>query len=356
MSINYNLEIQKILLAINNVNSRQDKIKLYKQAINIADSNNDIDWGYDLRVELIHCEYVTSRCVESIPSFAWILNTIDANPDLFDEKNIMLLYKWMVWATYDNPSISIDQIEAVRDDFHRRMNKNGYSSYMHYSLMMQWAIYNGNIENGYKYQSLRKTQELDHICSCRLCDENMDMQIELMAGNFDKAILIAKEIISQKDECTFEPLATYAKLCYYLALNGRSDLFSDFFDKGMESLAKKDEDFVTLINIAYLLFFASRYRKSDALSLFEKYASWDFEANSYWSFYFGASVLPLFKDSETIVLQLPASLPYYKEDGKYLADELYNYFYDRTKSIASQFDKRNGNSFMTDSFNKMLTI
>jgi len=93
--MNYNLEIQKVLLKLKDLKSFEDKIMALKEAIQVADQHNDIDWGFDLRLDLIRQERNTSRCNESFPAFAWILHTSDANEDYFDESEFLWEYKWI---------------------------------------------------------------------------------------------------------------------------------------------------------------------------------------------------------------------------------------------------------------------
>jgi len=49
----YTLKIQKLRNQVARVDNTLEKVNLLTQAIRIADENQDIEWGYDLRLDLI---------------------------------------------------------------------------------------------------------------------------------------------------------------------------------------------------------------------------------------------------------------------------------------------------------------
>jgi len=352
---NYNLQIQKILLEVDKAANLDDKMMLLKQAISLADANNDLDWGYDLRMDLIYQEKGTSHCIESIQAFTWILNTVDANPDLFEDSKILLEYKWMVAAAHRNANFTMEQIDAIRTDFKRRMIANGHGSYTYNVLMLQWCMQIDELVKARQYQEERNTEQPDSVSFCHACVVNSDAELELYSDNIEKAISVADNLFSKRDTCKYEPFNTLSVFAYYFAKHedGRGE---EYYQKTEEELINMDSESYMLINISYLIFCASLYQKDRAWELFEKYSEWSINAEDYYTFYFATNILPLLKEKTLKKLSLNSALPYFSENGEYDTSVLYNYFYAKAQDLASKFDARNNNTFFADTLKSINSL
>ncbi len=354
--MNYNLQIQKILLEVDSAATIQDKIKLQKQAINIADGNNDIDWGYELRSDLMYMEKGTSHCHESIPAFVWIMDTIDTNPDLFDENDILLKYKWMIMAAQRNADFSLEQLGIVREDFKLRMEANGHGLSTYYNILFQWFMQTGDFGQARKYRDLRNLQQPDTISHCLACDISSDVELELLTGNFDKAMTLAEELLSARVSCFYEPFAVLSKLLYYFARN-KDNRAESFYQRTEEELSKLDtSESYLMLHASYLIFYTSLFHRERAWNLFEKYSGWEIGAEDYPSFYFAVNVLPLLKENGERLLNLNVELPYFRQDNKYIIQDLYRYYREKAQDLAGKFDKRNGNTYFNDTLNLISSL
>lgn len=350
--MNHNLQIQKILLAVENTANILDKIKLQKQAITIADRNNDLDWGFELRSDLMYLEKGTSQCIESIPAFTWMLNAIDENPDLFDENEILSKYRWMIVAIGRNVNFTLDQIHNIREDYRRRMVKNGHGLYTFYNEMFRWFLNTGDFVLARKYQELRDKEQPDNVSYCQACSVNLDVEIELLTNNFDKAIALANDLLTGRVTCYYEPFSVLSKLVYYLSKkkDGRA---AYYYEKAEEELSKLEMESYNLENISYLIFYTAWHNPERAWHLFEEYSEWDMNAEDYNSFYFALNLLPLMKRNGERSLNLNAELPYFKGDNLYNTEDLYQYYKEKAGKLAVGFDQRNGNSHFMETFNNI---
>lgn len=346
--MNHNLQIQKILLAVENSNDNDDKIKLLKQAISIADANNDLDWGFELRSDLMYEEKGTSHCIESIPAFVWLMNTVDANPDLFEESEILLRYKWMLVAVQRSTSFPTEQIESIREDFKQRMHRNGHGLYTYYNMLHQWYLIIGDAEQARKYQELRNAEQPDNISYCLACDIDTDTELELLDKNWDKAIAVADDLLSSRETCFYEPFSVLTKMVYHLAKN-KDERTEIYFKKAEEALSELETtEPYNLLHISYLLFYTALYHKERAWQLFETYSKWDVDAEDYYAFYFAASSLPLLKEESEKKLNLNSALPYFNQNEIYDTRILYDYYLSHASELAEKFDKRDGNTYFTE--------
>lgn len=353
--MNHNLQIQKILLEVGKKSDTKDRIKLLKQAINIADGSNDLDWGYELRSDLMYLEKGTSHCQESIPAFVWILDAVDTNPDLFDENDILLKYKWMILAAQRNTVFTGEQLDSIREDFRKRMEKNGHGLYTYYNLLFIWYMQSGNFEEARRYKDLREAQQPDSISYCLACDIDSNVKIELLTGDFDKAIILADELLSGRETCYYEPFSVLAKLVYYLALNKDSQA-SVYYDRLEEEFSKLESESQLMLSISYMIFYTSLFNRERAWSLFEKYSCWDIDAEDYPAFYFAVNLLPLLKRKDERKLVLSSDQPYFDNSDIYDTQILYNYYLSKARELGGKFDARNGNDYFSSIINNIITF
>lgn len=348
--MNHNLEIQKTLLKIDTVSHPEDKISLLKQAIQVADANNDLDWGFDLRLDLISLEKDTSHCTESFPAFTWVLSAYDANPELFNEDDFLWEYKWMAAAARRNVNISRQQVEAIMADLKVRMERNGYTLRGYYSVMIYWYLFIGDMAEANRFLELRDSTPRDRMSHCPACELDTRVEMELIQGLFDKAITTANDLITKKLTCGVMPLTTFCNLTYYLSKAG-DERAADFFAKAEEEIADTKENDSSLIsNISDVIFYLNKYDRSRAWEYFQRYADWEIGAEDAISFDFSKNILTLLKEEGSRQLTMSEKLPYFRADGNYRIADLYDYYYQKAKNLAQQFDARNG----TNSFAKAL--
>lgn len=350
--MNYNLEIQKILLHIERLANPEDKISEIKRAITIADANNDIDWGYDLRSVLIHTEGLLINRDESFPAFTWILNTADAHPGLFDEQEILAEYLWMASIAFCNASISKEQIGFITDDFRRRLNIAGLSDRPYYELMIDWYLFIGDADKARENLILRDKEPFDEMVS-----ENGQMTaicVELLNGNLEKGIAMSNEFATANQHNPSNIFSIYNQLIYYLN-NARDKRAAGFFDKVYELFSEKEKYPYLLFDLTLMMYYMSWNEKEKAWACFENYAGWEVGANDYSSFDFSLAVLPLLKDGGKRKLHLSQHLPYYNPDNMYDCKDLYNYYYTKAMDLGKKFDIRDGNSYFSDQIKRHLT-
>ena len=98
----YTLEIQKRLLQVENGNlSPREKSSLLREAIRIADENDDVQWAVEMRLDLIYELNQLSEDQEEITVFSRILDDYENNKDLIQEDDILWKYKWIWGCAFD---------------------------------------------------------------------------------------------------------------------------------------------------------------------------------------------------------------------------------------------------------------
>lgn len=351
--MNYNLEIQKILLKSDALNNPDDKIALLKQAINIADANNDLDWGFDLRLDLICQEIYTSHCTESFPAFAWILNARDNNPEMFDESDFLWEYKWMATSSRRNVNISREQIESIMEDLRERMKRNGYTDRAYYTIALYWQLFLGNIDKAKEYIKLRDETPRDRMSHCAACELDASVEMELIDGNIEKALTLAHDLITKKLTCGHMPFGTFCNLAYYMN-KAKDERATEYFLKAEEEMLEMEHDTSLINDISLLMYYLVDNDEAKAWEYFENYAGWELNGEDAHSFDFSLAVLRLLKEGGTKTLNMDTALPYYRVDNTYDVKLLYDYYYAKADDLATRFDARNGNNYFRSRFNEVL--
>jgi len=345
--MNHNLEIQKILLKVDASSRPEDKINLLKQAIHIADANNDKEWGVDLRLDLIRAEINTPNQTEGFPAFVWILDAYDNDPDLLDEDDFLWQYKWMVEYSIRNPLILPEQVDHILEDYRNRLKRNGYTDHSYYNLLVYRHVFHGRLEEAGEALSKRDETERDGMSDCIPCELGAAVELALLSNQFDEAIVKGHDLITFKSWCSEQPFCAFCDYSYYLEKAGDTRA-KDFFEKAEAELSKLDKDKTShLAQMGQLIYYLNKYDKEKAWKYFEKCAHWDLDASDAESFDFIRYMLPLFKETEGEVnLNLDVNLPYYNAGNKYIVSDMFTYYSQRADSLAGRFDSAyGGNTF-----------
>lgn len=341
--MNHNLQIQKILLKVEDLKNFDDKISVLKEAIQIADTHNDVEWGFDLRLNLIRQERNTSKCDESFPAFAWLLNARDNEPDLFEESEFLWEYKWMVTSACRNAAISKEQILQISDDLKMRLERNGYTPRAYYNVMTSWYLHNGDYAQARQSVALADAEMVDDMTNCPACELDTKVEIELLEGHMDVAIQVAYDLINHKLTCYSMPFQTFCCLSYYLVRAG-DDRAAMYFDKAIEEYHKSDAyDTSVFFAMTILMYYMHRTKQEEMWDYFEKISEWEVGSEDVHRYNFAIHMLPILREGGSKTLNLSPKIPYYNAEGIYDLAALREYYYKQATALAEKFDRRNGN-------------
>ncbi len=355
----YTLEIQKILFQVddNKSLSPKDKIRLLKQAINLADDNDDIEWAYDIRLQLIReCYFVTSA-TDLIREFTWVLNAYENHPDWFDENDFLWQYKWVLGEMYNNPQVSMEQINSIMDDFKTRLERNGYGLRPYYDRLFDETLILGKFEKAKEYLDLRNEAPDDAMGSCQACTLDNELDYYLLTGDFEEAYNRAQPLLNKQISCTHVPARTFCALTYHADRKGKAELAAELFERTEEEMSKlfdiNDENLV--VPSGMLISYLFGVNEEKAWYYFEKTLSWYLESDDYSRYEYAAYLVEGLKKQQehtTIVLNLSSEFELYNNGHLYKKSELKKYFLNTAQLLAKTFDKRN-NSY---AFQKRISV
>ena len=238
----YTLEIQKLLLQAQNKNLHpREKANLLKEAIRIADENEDVEWATEMRLDLIYELNLLSADTEEIAVFSKILDDYENHKDVIKEDDLLWKYKWIWSSTFDIPEIPMEQVEAVGEDYKTRILRNGYSLRSYYQRWSVECTWMRQYDKAKEYIDKMLAEKMDDQ-SCEACELNFMLDYYLETGKFDEAYSRAQPLINKQVTCYEANLRAYLKLAYYAQKAGKPDIAAEMCTRAEEALAGREKD------------------------------------------------------------------------------------------------------------------
>ena len=351
--MDYSLQIQKLLVKKDAVKEPNDKIKILKEAIALADAHNDIEWSYDLRLDIMDEEYYTSRYTERFAAFTWLLNACDENPDLFDEDDLLWRYRWMVHAARMTVNISLEQIEQINNDFKARLQRCGYGLRAFYNDEFRRYYIQNSMDRAKECLDLREKEQVNDMV-CEACEISEWIDYNLRFDELDKALALYNELIAKGYSCMRRPFDTYCSFVDYYTRKGNIEKAHEMYLKTEELFNDPDCDHLTVVgSMSILINFLSHYNPNKAWELVERSIENTVEATDENKYKFSRNILHLLSDGGNRVVNIPTTVPWYRTDNTYNLSELYDYYYNIASDLAQRFDARNGNNIFMSLVEKL---
>ncbi|MDR0262029.1 MAG: hypothetical protein LBJ04_02270 [Sphingobacterium sp.] len=351
----YTLKIQKLRNQVARVDNTLEKVNLLTQAIRIADENQDIEWGYDLRLDLISEEIDLAFSTESLPAFAWILQAYDENPELFKEEDFLWQYKWMMSELYDNPDVSREQIQAALRDFEQRLIRNGYG---------KRAIYNEELSDALAQKDLAAIElalknvnalQRDDMSDCEACEMDAEVAAILLQQGYAPAVEKALPLIERQFTCAHVPLRTAVNLAYEGYKHGDIERANSMAELAEKEVFKKEKDSAILLSVIKLATYFSYTDLGKAKEWIERFLPWADGPENRSMFQLACYISEAMKNfgpHESFVLELGNQHNLFQGKNTFTASELAIHYGKLADQLADRFDLRNGNS----NFRKQVTF
>ena len=342
----YTLEIQKLLLQAQNDNLHpREKANLLREAIRIADENEDVQWAVEMRLDLIYELNLLSADAEEIAVFSKILDSYENHKDQINEDDILWKYKWIWSCTFDLPSIPMEQVEAVGEDYKTRILRNGYSlrTYYHrlsveYTKMREYAKAKECIDKMLE-------EKMDDL-TCEACELNFMLDYYLETGQFEEAYNRAQPLITRQVSCYEANLRAYMKLAYYACKAGKPEIAADMCARAEEALVGREKDEYLLLYLGLFIAYYFMTHPDRGWEYAERCIPWSLNTNMQKKYRFSCDMVEAlsYESREEVSLSLPEEFPLYRADGIYSVAALRDYFYKQATQLASLYDTRNGNN------------
>ncbi|MGJ1198352.1 hypothetical protein ACR777_19570 [Sphingobacterium spiritivorum] len=348
----YTLEIQKLLNKASYLDDKnKDKIKYFLQAIQLADDNQDIEWAYELRMQLMDIEWEHTDRKNFLPTFSWLLNAYDASPDEYDVEELLWKYKWIISEVQSNPEISLAHMNNIMDDFKRRSELEGYNLRAYHSKLLHEAAEQMDVEKSLYLQSQINLFPRDGISDCQACELDSEVLTLLQDNNFEEGLNKAQPILQEQYTCARVPLVTRVNIAYHALINGQPDIAQQYLDRVIQELSEREEDTYLISSLGDFMPVIFALKPESAWNYVEQFIPWTLDTDKSTRFFFArgmAEALSQKQGGETVTLNIPPSHALYRPENTYTVDEIYTYYLDKAKLLAKQFDLRNENNNFTN--------
>jgi hypothetical protein len=327
------------------------KVAILEQAVQLADSLGDVEEGYGLRQELIEAATFGGMEDRALVAFSWCVAQSDKDPDRFPEDDLLWKYKWVLASVSDYPSVSLEKIRAMEDDFERRLQRNGYGLRSLYKLRMDNANNMGFLRKGAEYEAKWRKARRDGMVDCRACELDAEVSSLVGSGEYAEAIQAARPIMSGKIGCHTVPQRTYADIIIAELSQNRLDKAGEAFESGYPLVAG-NPDFLSTIGW-HLCYLTRVLDVPRGLRLIERHLPWGSQTNNpseRMAFY--SRIGTFFerlagKRPQPRKVRIPAILSIHNDEDRHAPADLAPWFHAQAAELAARFDARNGNKFTT---------
>jgi hypothetical protein len=342
----YGIEIQKLVAKAKILKNYDDKIALIKQAVSIADSKNDIEWGIELRQMITGFEYYTPHFNETYLIINWFVGMQSHEPDLIDNEDFLWNYKHAIGEVLYNPTISKDTKEGIEQDYLARMNDAGFSKRPFYDIYFRYYTFLQNKEKANEFKALRNAEIHDSMSNCEACELDNDVEFALLSNQIEEAKDLAIPLLTNKKTCTRVPLVTNVNFTKYYSQNGDLDTATSYYTATMEELESKNDQLAYLkYGLSLLDYLVDSNQVDVAIKNIEAAFVSLKNASDELHFLANRNIVNCFSKikQESITIHFPDWFEKLQPNHTYLLNDLILHFNQKIHLFIHQIDERNQN-------------
>ena len=333
-----------------------EKLALVEHAVRLADTTGSEREQYQARLQLIDAANYAGCPEKVLVAFSWCLATYDKSPSEYWPYNLMWRYKWVSEKLACFPQIAKAKIEAMHDDMEQRYKKLSYSIRPVHGGRFINALRMGLTEEAAEHYAIYSKTRRDWMSDCEACECDVAVDYHIHKGHYKRAVNKAKPILSGKLSCAEVPQLTYASLLKPLVLLERSDEAEECHTKGYRKIAR-DREFLGAVakHLQYLSFVQN---DAKAIRLVEQHLPIAMRANDplrklhFYAAAYGFYSSLAERKPRGKKMMLPSEMPGYREDHRYRPADLADQFLADSKTMAAEFDRRNGNEYVTETIER----
>jgi hypothetical protein len=327
------------------------KIAVFEEAVRMADVTSDIELGFAARSGLIHAAEFGGEPDKAIVAFAWCLAQCDAFPGRFDEWSTLWAYKWTARLLTNYPHVSRSRIDEVIDDLEARFIRFGAGPSAAAKLRWDSLRWLGDVAESREWLDRWRHLPRDFLSDCEACDIAESGSAMLQFGEFVDAMRTVKPILEGRKRCKEVPHWTYAELLVPLVDRGELDVAAEFHERGYPLIRRNPKFLAPMADhIAYLSLVGDH---GGAKSLAERHLPWVVGSRN------PLHRMLLLRSVELALTRIAALTPDASirtpadfvtsatEGGRIYLATVRMQVRDDLDAVASAFDARNGNSFIS---------
>ena len=346
------------------------QLRELRSKINYAKENGEIEKALFLYMDYVQCDVFRLYCKNAIKILPEFMELLDQHPEYYEHRiNVMIGYKWVISAIDCFLWYSLDDLVDFYRQYHDLCLKYGYSLRTYYQFLWSFLENHTNTQDAFgltveeAHQKYRN-EPVDRL-SDRECIEAFG-EISYALNFYDdeqKAFdILEPYLLGEKEGYAMPHHAYYIFAKHYYKKKDKTSMLK-YAKLALEGYDKQFTDYNTKISTRSQLFLFISFRyPQKAIRIFKKILPYAPHCQSLYSrMVFYRSAYKMFvqlekNDYPDLFLELPRKAfgDKIKSNGKYTVTELKKLFYDRAKSIAEKYDKRDCNTSHIDSLNEII--
>ena len=209
-------QIDELLERADELDHGTAQLALTEQAVALADAHRDEDYGYKARMDLVSAGVFSGRTDLAMIAFSWVLAKHDADPQRFEEGQLLWMYKWVLEGVADYPSIPKADVDQLFADMKTRYEADGSTLHAYWGIRRGVAVSTGDLDAALEANEKLQETDRDHLSNCHACVQDESVEYYTFVGDDEQAVEAAKPIFKGKLTCGEVPERTYA--CVQLPL------------------------------------------------------------------------------------------------------------------------------------------
>jgi hypothetical protein len=346
MSEDHAARIEELLDEASFLEDGPTKVMLLEEAVCLADSHGEAEFGFEVRQDLIHAATFGGYPEKALVAFTWCLAHCDRAEGGQLGYGMLWKYKWIANVLPEFPHITLAQIHGVLDDMAARYQKTGTSLRAVHKLRCGLAMGMGDRLAARVHHRAWQQAPADAVSDCAACERNHRVKYLFFQGKDEQGLAHAGPILQGRLRCAEIPHATLAHVLLPLVRLGRLEEAMAYHRQGLR-LVTRNRSFVRELAM-HMTFLALTDNLAHAVRLLERHLSWALEKEGQarrFDFFLAARLVldRLAASGKSAVrLRLPQGFALHSESGKYDVGELADWFDADLQALAARFDARNG--------------
>ena len=199
----------------------QAQVALLEEAVQLADSVNDVDLAYRVRDDLMTAATFSSRPDILLIAFSWCLAQYDRNPQRFDREELLWKYKWVIEYSCQFPEISRQRLEDLLADMERRYREAGSTLNAAWLLRRKLLQHFGEWQRAKAAHAEFRSRRRDSLSDCPACVAFANCDYYCGHRQWGRAVQVAQPVLLGRLTCTHEPHRTLSSVLRPLFHLGR---------------------------------------------------------------------------------------------------------------------------------------
>ncbi len=336
-----------------------------KEAVALADTHGDLDRGMIARLRLIRKATFSGNHEDVLVHFAWCLAQCQKNPgdnELLKRfgSEVRWCFKWVIASLPKFHTVTRAQIARAFDDMTELYDISGESHRAIHSLRGQTACIFGDLGQIEGHRDAWLAAPEDGSEDCAACEAHTLVTLNLALGRPADAVNAAAGLIKGRLRCAEQPATTDSDLLVPLFKLDRADEAQRLQQRSYRAI-RRSRDYLKETG-GFLAFLAATDQLSRGVEMLQTGIKYFIQVRRGWDrmhMLAGARLLLrrlLQVDRREVKLRLLPEFELYRRDNRYAVEPLLAWADGQFDDLAGQFDKRNGNTVISNGLRGMARL